>query len=159
MRGILRGKIHRTMAVWPAATQALSSLPDEQRLCDVQEVTSPGAAVCLGAAGQVACCEVRVCRGALSAVASGDDAWRIAVVGDIAGNRAEFECHRAAGAGEDAAAFADRHWYSIHPAATPYASQVASMAKSEASLRPAGPDESCVAVSDVAPLVGGEPYP
>ena len=45
MRGILRGKIHRTMAVWPAVTQALSSLPDEQRLCDLQEVTSPGAAL------------------------------------------------------------------------------------------------------------------
>jgi hypothetical protein len=38
VRGILRGKIHKTMAVWPAATQASSSLPDEQRLCDVQEV-------------------------------------------------------------------------------------------------------------------------
>jgi hypothetical protein len=59
VRGILRGKIHRTMAVWPAVTQALSSLPDEQRLCDLQEVTSPGAALCPGAAGQAACCEVR----------------------------------------------------------------------------------------------------
>ena len=39
-RGILRGKIHRMVAVWPAATQASSSLPDEQRLCGVQEVTS-----------------------------------------------------------------------------------------------------------------------
>ena len=39
-RGILRGKIHRMVAVWPAATQASSSLPDEQRLCDGQEVTS-----------------------------------------------------------------------------------------------------------------------
>jgi hypothetical protein len=59
VRGILRGKIHRTMAVWPAVTQASSSLPDEQRLCDLQEVTSPGAALCRGAAGQAACCEVR----------------------------------------------------------------------------------------------------
>jgi len=47
VRGILRGKIHRMVAVWPAVTQALSSLPDEQRLCDLQEVTSPGAALCL----------------------------------------------------------------------------------------------------------------
>ena len=47
MRGILGGKIHRMVAVWPAVTQALSSLPDEQRLCDLQEVTSPGAALCL----------------------------------------------------------------------------------------------------------------
>jgi hypothetical protein len=47
VRGILRGKIHRTMAVWPAVTQTWSSLPGEQRLRDVQEVTSPGAAVCL----------------------------------------------------------------------------------------------------------------
>ena len=45
VRGILRGKIHRTMAVWPAATQASSS-PDERRLCDLQEVTSPGVALC-----------------------------------------------------------------------------------------------------------------
>jgi hypothetical protein len=47
VRGILRGKIHRTMAVWPAVTQTWSSLPGEQRFRDVQEVTSPGAAVCL----------------------------------------------------------------------------------------------------------------
>ena len=58
VRGILRGKIHRTMAVWPAITQGSSSLPDEQRLCDLQEVTSPGAALCPGAAGQAACREV-----------------------------------------------------------------------------------------------------
>jgi len=31
VRGILRGKIHRTMAVWPAVTQTWSSLPGEQR--------------------------------------------------------------------------------------------------------------------------------
>jgi hypothetical protein len=42
VRGILRGKIHRMMAVWPAVTQALLSLPGEQRLCDVQEVTLYG---------------------------------------------------------------------------------------------------------------------
>jgi hypothetical protein len=47
VRGILRGKIHKTMAVWRTATQASSSLPDEQRLCDLQEVTGPGAALCL----------------------------------------------------------------------------------------------------------------
>ena len=47
VRGILRGKIHRVVAVWPAVTQALSSRLDEQRLCDLQEVTSPGAALCL----------------------------------------------------------------------------------------------------------------
>ena len=35
VRGILRGKIHRTMAVWPAETQAWLSLPGEQRLCDL----------------------------------------------------------------------------------------------------------------------------
>src|ERR1700722_4412438 len=62
LRGILRGKIHRTMAVWPAVTQASSAVPDEQRLCDLQEVTSPGAVLCPGAAGQAACCEIRVRR-------------------------------------------------------------------------------------------------
>src|SRR5277367_3193403 len=53
VRGVLRGKIHTTMAVWPAITQASSSLPDEQRLCDLQEVTSPGAALCPGAADKL----------------------------------------------------------------------------------------------------------
>jgi hypothetical protein len=56
VRGILRGKIHRVVAVWPAVTQALSSVPVEQRLCDLQEVTGPGAA------GQAACCEIHVSR-------------------------------------------------------------------------------------------------
>jgi hypothetical protein len=59
VRGILRGKIHWAMAVWPAVTQPLLSLPGEQRLCDLQEVTSPGAALCLSVAGQAARCEVR----------------------------------------------------------------------------------------------------
>jgi hypothetical protein len=44
LRGILRGKIYRTMAIWPAVTQASSSLPDEQRLGDVQMVISLGVA-------------------------------------------------------------------------------------------------------------------
>ena len=72
VRGILRGKIHRTMAVWPAVTRAWSSLPNEQRLCDLQEVTSPGGAL-PGCGGQAACCEVRVRRpvsaGGVAAVA------------------------------------------------------------------------------------------
>jgi hypothetical protein len=61
VRGILRGKIHKTMAVWPAVTQASSSLPDEQRLCDLQEVTSPGGSL-PWAAGHAACGEGRVSR-------------------------------------------------------------------------------------------------
>jgi hypothetical protein len=40
LRGTLRGKIHRTMGVWPAGTKDRSSLPGEQCLRDVQEVTS-----------------------------------------------------------------------------------------------------------------------